>query len=43
MNFIPSGATSMGSNERAPSLPIQITDYEEDKYFLYNPIKSVES
>ena len=43
MYFIPSIATSMGSNGRAPSESIQITNEEKEKYFLYDPIKSIES
>ena len=34
---------STGSNERASILLIKITDHEKEKYFLYSPIKSVES
>ena len=43
LHFIPSIAMSIGSNEEAPSMSIQITDQKEEKYFLYNIIKSVES
>ena len=43
MHFIPSIATSMGGNERAPSLSVQNIDQEKEKYFLYNPIRSVDS
>ena len=35
--------TSIDSNERDPSLLIQIIDQEKEKYILYNPLKSIES
>ena len=43
ISFIPSIATSMGGNERDPSLLTQITNQEKEKKFLYEPIELVES
>ena len=43
MHTITSTATYLGSNKRAPSLSIQITDHKKKKYFLYNPIESSDS
>ena len=42
MHFIPSIATSLGSDERDPSQSVKVTDQENGKYFLYSPIKFVE-
>ena len=40
---MPSIAMSMGSNERAPSMSIQVKDQEKEKYFLYKLIKEMKS
>ena len=36
-------ATTTGSDERAPSLSIKITDQEKEKYFICNQFESIES